>query len=115
MKREAMAIIGDDIINVTTVLSQITKLHQIVCGFILNENGEATHIDNNRYQALLDVLEETGDQKVVIWANYRHDIKKILKTVREKYGFNALNLSLETQKIKSDKIVGPSAKIRVAS
>jgi len=90
MKREAMAIIGGDIINVTTVLSQITKLHQIVCGFILNENREATSIDNNRYQALLDVIEETGDQKVVIWANYRHDIKKILKTIREKYGFNAI-------------------------
>ena len=90
MKREAMAIIGDDVINVTTVLSQITKLHQIVCGFILNEHGEATLIDNNRYQALLDVLEETGDQKIVIWANYRHDIKKILKTIREKYGFNSI-------------------------
>ena len=85
-----MAIIGDDVINVTTVLSQITKLHQIVCGFVLNEHGEATLIDNNRYQALLDVLEETGDQKIVIWANYRHDIKKILKTIREKYGFNSI-------------------------
>jgi SNF2 family DNA or RNA helicase len=89
MKREAMAIIGDDIINVTTVLSQITKLHQIVCGFILNSEGEAQFIENNRYQALLDVLEEAAGQKVVIWANYRHDIKKILKTIREKYGFNS--------------------------
>ena len=90
MKREAMAIIGNDVINVTTVLSQITKLHQIVCGFILNSQGEATEIENNRYQTLLDVLEEAGDQKIVIWANYRYDIKKILKTIREKYGFKSI-------------------------
>ena len=90
MQREAMAIIGNDIINVSTVLSQITKLHQIVCGFILNGEGNAVSIENNRYQALLDVLEEAGDQKVVIWANYRFDIKKILKTVREKYGFKSI-------------------------
>ena len=90
MKREAMAIIGTDVINVTTVLSQITKLHQIVCGFILNPQGEAIPIENNRYSALLDVLEEAGDQKVVIWANYRFDIKKILKTIREKYGFKSI-------------------------
>jgi SNF2 family DNA or RNA helicase len=90
MKREAMAIIDNDIINVTTVLSQITKLHQIVCGFILNAQGEAISIENNRYQTLLDVLQETGDQKVVIWANYRFDIKKILKTIREKYGYKSI-------------------------
>ena len=90
MQREAMAIIRNDIINVSTVLSQITKLHQIVCGFILNGEGNAVSIENNRYQALLDVLEEAGDQKVVIWANYRFDIKKILKTVREKYGFKSI-------------------------
>lgn len=90
MKREAMALIDNDIINVTTVLAQITKLHQIVCGFILNAEGEAITIENNRYEALLDVLEEAGDQKVVIWANYRYDIKKILKTVRETYGFNSI-------------------------
>ena len=90
MQREAMAIIGNDIINVSTVLSQITKLHQIVCGFILNGEGNAVSIENNRYQALLDVLEEAGDQKVVIWANYRFDIKKILKIVREKYGFKSI-------------------------
>ena len=90
MQREAMTIIGNDVINVTTVLSQITKLHQIVCGFILNSDGQSTEIENNRYQALLDVLEETGDQKVVIWANYRYDIKKILKTIREKYGYKSI-------------------------
>jgi SNF2 family DNA or RNA helicase len=90
MKREAMAIINNDIINVTTVLSQITKLHQIVCGFILNAQGEAISIENNRYQTLLDVLQEAGDQKVVIWANYRFDIKKILKTIREKYGYKSI-------------------------
>ena len=89
MKREAMTIINDDLVNVTTVLAQITKLQQICCGFIIDSNGDAQPIENNRYAALMEILEEADGQKVVIWANYRHDIKNILKQVRSVYGFDA--------------------------
>lgn len=90
IKREAMTIVNDDLINVTTVLAQITKLHQIVCGFIIDHNEEPQPLENNRLDALMNVLEEAEGQKVVIWANYRYDIKAILKRVRQTYGFPSI-------------------------
>lgn len=89
MKREAMTIVNDDLVNVTTVLAQITKLQQICCGFIIDSSGEPQYIENNRYEALMDLLEEASGQKVVIWANYRFDIKSILKKIRETYGYES--------------------------
>jgi len=40
---------------------------------------------NNRIKELLAILEEHGG-KAIIWANYRHDIKEIEKTLLKKYG-----------------------------
>jgi SNF2 family DNA or RNA helicase len=49
------------------------------------DDGEVTQIKNNRIDELLNILEET-DGKVIIWAIYRHDIKKIEETLAERYG-----------------------------
>ena len=66
-------------------LSQIVKLHQVCCGFTINDNGEIHDLPNKRYDELLDVLEEV-DGKVIIWATYRHNIETITNKLKEKYG-----------------------------
>ena len=42
-------------------------------------------IKNNRLSELLGILEETSD-KVIIWANYRHDILAIYSELKKAYG-----------------------------
>ena len=85
LRRNAMFIFNDNTTTSVNRLSQIVKLHQVCCGFTINDDGEVHDVPNKRYDELLNVLEET-DGKVIIWANYRHNIETITQKLKEKYG-----------------------------
>ena len=80
---------SSELVSVTSVLTQILRLHQVVCGFVKHDQGEEVEIKNNRLDELLDVLAE-AQGKVIIWANYQYDIKRILKTLQETVGPQAV-------------------------
>ena len=75
----------------TTVnaLTQIMRLHQIACGHSKLDDGTEISIPSKRMDELLSVVEETSD-KVIIWANYRHDIEAIKLALAKEYGMNAV-------------------------
>ena len=85
LRRNAMFIFNDKTTTSVNRLSQIVKLHQVCCGFTINDQGEIHDVPNKRYDELLDVLEEV-DGKVIIWATYRHNIETITNKLKEKYG-----------------------------
>jgi SNF2 family DNA or RNA helicase len=85
MKKHALAELEGKMITAASGLAQMVRLHQITCGHMATDDGEVTQIKNNRIDELLNILEET-DGKVIIWAIYRHDIKKIEETLAERYG-----------------------------
>ena len=85
LRRNAMFIFNDKTTTSVNRLSQIVKLHQVCCGFTINDQGEIHDVPNKRYDELLDVLEEV-DGKVIIWATYRHNIETITRKLKEKYG-----------------------------
>ena len=60
------------------VLTQMMRLHQITCGHLKNDDGTITDIKNNRLKELINLLDEV-EGKVIIWANYVHDIEHIVK------------------------------------
>ena len=72
-------------VTITHLITQIIRLHQISCGFVGLDGGGLTELPNQRLTELLDILEET-DGKVIIWANYRHDIQKIQSELERIYG-----------------------------
>jgi len=81
LKEYAMAELDShEIVSVTSVLTQILRLHQVVCGFVKHDNGEEVEIKNNRLDELINILQEVQG-KTIIWANYRYDIRRILKTL----------------------------------
>jgi SNF2 family DNA or RNA helicase len=67
------------------------RLHQIVCGHVKLDNGEVIELPNNRIGELLSVVEET-DGKIIIWANYRHDIEAIKLALSKEYGMNSVGM-----------------------
>ena len=82
LKEYAMAELeSHEIVSVTSVLTQILRLHQVVCGFVKHDNGEEVEIKNNRVDELINILEEARG-KTIIWANYQYDIKRILRTLK---------------------------------
>jgi SNF2 family DNA or RNA helicase len=75
-----------DYASATAVITQILRLHQIVCGHITDENGVVHSLPSNRPQALLEQLEEAGDVKSIIWATYRYNIREICDTLSRAHG-----------------------------
>jgi len=76
---------GAEMVSVNSVLTQLLRLHQVVCGYVKNDSGEEVEIPNQRMDELMSVLEEMRG-KVIIWANYRHDIKSIVNLLQKTYG-----------------------------
>lgn len=64
---------NDEIVSVDVAVSKYEKLSQIMCGFILNEQGEPRELvkpeENPRLKVLLDLLGQVEGKTVVI---YRH-------------------------------------------
>ena len=86
MRTLALAQIDNgELATTTSVLTQIMRLQQICCGFLPPDDGQIKELENGRLKELLSILEEV-DGKVIIWATWTHDIKKIKKAIAEKYG-----------------------------
>lgn len=85
----ALAQLSKGVATTVNVLTQLMRLHQIVCGFINLDNDEIQELPNNRIQELLNVVEEANG-KIIIWATYRHDIEKIQLALQKLYGMDTV-------------------------
>lgn len=81
----AIAMLQGKALTVDNVLTEILRLHQITCGHFKSDDGTVVDVPNNRLNELMDVLEE-ADDKVIIWATYVQDIKKIEEELAKVYG-----------------------------
>ena len=85
MKRMAIAELDGKVMSTVNVMTQLMRLHQVTCGHFKADDQTVKPVKNNRITALLELLEET-DGKVIIWANYREDIKNIVRSLKKAYG-----------------------------
>jgi SNF2 family DNA or RNA helicase len=86
MKQMALAMLDNgEVMTTVNVMTQLMRLHQITCGHFKADDGTTTALKNNRIDALMQLLEET-EGKVIIWANYREDIKNIVESLKKAYG-----------------------------
>lgn len=87
MRRLSMAFFDDEDNEATAsaVITQLLRLHQIVCGHLTLDDGTIKEFPNNRIPELASVLEEV-EGKAIIWANYRLDIKRISEFLEKTYG-----------------------------
>jgi len=85
MKKMALAILNGKQVTTVNVLTQLMRLHQITCGHFTADDGSIQDIKNNRLNELMNVLDEI-EGKVVIWAHYQYDVKKIIKEIQKVHG-----------------------------
>lgn len=86
IKKHAYTLLnGESEVSAMAVITQILRLHQIVCGHLVDDERNVHPIRNNRIQALMDVLEET-EGNAIIWCNYRYDVTAICAELRRVYG-----------------------------
>jgi len=89
MRTMALAQVNGGLVSTVNALTQIMRMHQIVCGHVKMDDGTVMELPNNRIKELLNVVEET-DGKIIIWANYRHDIEAIKIALAKEYGMNTI-------------------------
>jgi len=85
MKSAALAQLKGKMATAPHVLTQLMRLHQITCGHLKSDDGQITNFKHNRIEELIDVIDEM-EGKVIIWANYVHDIEQITKELEKEYG-----------------------------
>jgi len=81
---------GESYVTATIVITQILRLHQVLLGFIVDdETGNVHLVDENRTAALLDVLEEHNG-KAIVWVPYRPVLARVAAELRRVYGDSAV-------------------------
>lgn len=85
MSEFALAFLEDTEATATIVITQLLRLHQISCGFFQPDEGDIQTFPHDRLNQLSETIDEaTG--KIIIWANYRHDIFAIKARLEKDHG-----------------------------
>ena len=98
------------------VLTQLMRLHQITCGHLKSDDGTITNFKHKRIEELIDVMDEM-EGKVIIWANYVHDINEITKALEDEYGEGSVvqyygKVSSEDRQIAIKKFQDPDSPVK---
>jgi len=72
-------------VTATEVITRLLRLHQIVCGYAVDEQGEEHDIPSNRISELQQLLAEHAG-KAIIWVAYHHSVRTIVAALTEEYG-----------------------------
>lgn len=82
---------GGGFVTTDSVIKQIMRLHQINCGFVvedpMTEDGGRVvrEVDENRTDTMMSVLDE-HDGKAIVWAPFRRSVDKIVQRLTEERG-----------------------------
>ena len=87
IREEAFSMLGDDgaFISTSAVITQLLRLQQVLCGHVPDDDGEMHQIPSRRVESLMEVLDE-AQGKVIIWARFREDIRRIVEAISKEYG-----------------------------
>ena len=86
LKKTATAELASmDHVTATHVVVRMMRLHQVLCGHAVDEDGKIHVVPERRIRALLDLLEDY-DGKAVIWCSYQYNVKQVAAALAEEYG-----------------------------
>ena len=110
IRDDALAQLDDGtLVAAPLVITQLLRLRQALCNIapIGDGEGSVTIDDKNpRLEAVLELLEEAGDQKVIIWANFVHSIKLLKDGIGKQFGADKVAyISGEVPALKRQEIV----------
>ena len=90
LKKTSVAFLeGGEMVTTPEVMTRLLRLQQLLCGYLVTDEGEVKEIENNRLDVLLEVIEEM-EGKVIVWSRFRHDIMKIANKLNQIYGASSV-------------------------
>lgn len=85
--KDMMAVLGDDLLTVDNPLGLLTRLRQTACAVpVLDHMGNVVALDtpSNKLTALLDILEESPGEPLVVFGESRKFIELVARTLEAK-------------------------------
>jgi len=76
---------GGGHVTATIVLTQMMRLHQILCGHVTDDDGQVRELPELKTAQLLELLEDYSG-KAVVWVTYDADVRKVASRLAEEYG-----------------------------
>ena len=86
IKKSSVALLeSGEMVTAPEVMTRLLRLQQLLCGYLITDDGEIMSVESNRIAVLLEVIEEM-EGKVIIWSRFRHDIIEISERLKSIYG-----------------------------
>lgn len=104
MEKELSTWIKENFVSVDIALTKLIKLRQVTGGFLIDQEENPHAIASaTKLSALDDLLEELGNEKVVIYAQYRWEVTSIISRYKDQgvvsvYGDNTSTKNLNNIK-----------------
>ena len=76
---------GEAHVTTTMKLATLTRIDQILLGWVVDEGGVAHEVPTRCYDALLEKLEDHSG-KAIIWTPFQQSLKKAAAMLEEEYG-----------------------------
>lgn len=90
LKKTAMAELRGAEVTTDIVMTQLMRMHQVICGHVKTDDGRILRLESNRLAEVERILEDT-DEQAVIWAAYRPDADLLAARLRELYGADSVS------------------------
>lgn len=74
-----------DYVTATHVVTQMLRLHQVLCGHVRDEEGKLHEVPQRRVKALLDLLADY-EGKAIVWCSYDPDVRRVVAALEKEYG-----------------------------
>jgi hypothetical protein len=71
-------------VTATVVIAQIVRMHQVLMGHTIDEQGVEHTLPENRTATLLDTLQDYGG-KAIIWCSYGFDVRKVAAALAKEF------------------------------
>lgn len=73
----------DEVITAPVALTRLVKLRQVTSGFAYNQSGHACRFGSSKLQELMALLDELGQQPVIIWIQFKAEVEEISKALSD--------------------------------
>lgn len=79
VKKHLMLELADSTLTLQNQLAKLAKLRQISGGWAYDEDHEPHEVGRTKLDTLQEILDECGEEQVVIFCEFRHDVARVSK------------------------------------
>jgi ERCC4-related helicase len=72
-------------VTATIALTQMLRLHQILSGHTMSDDGNIVDVPENKTEEMMAILENTSG-KAIIWVAYDETVKRVVHVLENVYG-----------------------------